>query len=65
MIIDTRRVRELATVKLWTQQDLAEASGVSRATVSNVLRSGTGAKTTVIKLASALDVEPEELVKTG
>lgn len=60
------RLKELREQANMTQQQLAEKSGVSRATITNIERETqvnvmTG---TIIKLADALGVEAEELFFT-
>ena len=57
------RVRTVRVQRLWTQQQLAEASGVSRATVARIeanrliphMRS-------VAAIAQAMEVDPRELL---
>jgi len=46
-----------------TQQDLAETAGVSAGTVSRLMLTGRAKYTTIDKVARALDVDPQELIK--
>ncbi len=59
-----RRVRALRLRRFLTQEQLADASGIGRATIAR-LEAGrsTPHLGTVKALASALHVEPEELVR--
>jgi transcriptional regulator with XRE-family HTH domain len=59
------RLRDLRKRRLLTQEQLAERSGVGIATIVRVERNQVEPRgSTIRKLAEALDVEPEELVKT-
>jgi transcriptional regulator with XRE-family HTH domain len=58
------RLRDLRKRRLLTQQQLAQRSGVGIATIVRVERNQVEPQgSTIRKLAEALDVEPEELVK--
>jgi transcriptional regulator with XRE-family HTH domain len=60
------RLRNLRKRKLLTQEQLAEGSGVGIATIVRVERNQVEPRgSTIRKLAEALSVEPEELVKAG
>ena len=60
------RLRDLRKRKLLTQEQLAERSGVGIATIVRVERNQVEPRgSTIRKLAEALSVEPEELVKVG
>jgi transcriptional regulator with XRE-family HTH domain len=60
------RLRDLRKRKLLTQEQLAERSGVGIATIVRVERNQVEPwGSTIRKLAEALSVEPEELVKAG
>ena len=60
------RLRNLRKRKLLTQEQLAERSGVGIATIVRVERNQVEPRgSTIRKLAEALSVEPEELVKAG
>ncbi len=57
------RLRTLRRLRAMSQEELAEASGVGRATISRIERGETGAHgRTLRKLAAALGVDVEELV---
>ncbi len=59
------RLRELRTLRAFSQQDLADAAGVGRNTISRIERGETGAHgRTLRRLAEALRVDVAELVKT-
>lgn len=46
-----------------TQGDLAEAAGLSRATVCHAIKHGVVSMKTLVKMAAALGVDPEEILK--
>ncbi len=59
------RLRELRRRRVLTLEELANKAGVGRNTVWRLEHGMMGAQPrTIRKLAKALDVEPEELVKT-
>jgi transcriptional regulator with XRE-family HTH domain len=65
MEVDMARLRELRRRRVLTLEELAEKAGVGRNTVWRLEHGLMGAQPrTIRKLARALDVEPEELVKT-
>jgi transcriptional regulator with XRE-family HTH domain len=58
------RLRELRLQKFLTQQELADASGISMRSVSQIERNRVEPHiTTMRKLAKGLGVEPTELLK--
>ena len=60
------RLRELRRRRVLTLEDLAEKAGVGRNTIWRLEHGVMGAQPrTIRKLARALNVEAEELVKTG
>ena len=60
------RLRELRRRRVLTLEELAERAGVGRNTIWRLEHGVMGAQPrTIRKLAKALNVEPEELVKTG
>ena len=60
------RLRDLRKRSLLTQEQLAERSGIGVATIIRVERNQVEPRgSTIRKLAEALSVEPEELVKTS
>jgi transcriptional regulator with XRE-family HTH domain len=66
MEVDMARLRELRRRRVLTLEELAQKAGVGRNTVWRLEHGMMGAQPrTIRKLAKALDVEPEELVKTG
>jgi len=66
MEVDMSRLRELRRRRVLSLEELAEKAGVGRNTIWRLEHGVMGAQPrTIRKLAKALDVEPEELVKTG
>jgi transcriptional regulator with XRE-family HTH domain len=66
MEVDLARLRELRRRRVLTLEELAERAGVGRNTIWRLEHGVMGAQPrTIRKLAKALNVEPEELVKTG
>lgn len=64
--VNVKRLKELRKLRALSQQELAEAASVGRVTLSRIERGETGAhERTLRRLASALGVGVEELVKTG
>jgi DNA-binding XRE family transcriptional regulator len=64
MEVNMRRLKELRQLRALSQEELAEESGVGRATISRIERGETGAHgRTLRRLAKALGVGVEELVK--
>ena len=60
------RLRELRHRRVLTLEELAEKAGVGRNTIWRLEHGVMGAQPrTIRKLAKALDIEPEDLVKTG
>ena len=60
------RLKELRTLRAFSQQELADATGVGRNTISRIERGETGAHgRTLRRLAQALRVDVAELVQTG
>jgi transcriptional regulator with XRE-family HTH domain len=65
MEVNMARLRDLRRRRVLTLEELAEKAGVGRNTVWRLEHGLMGAQPrTIRKLAKALDVEPEELVKT-
>jgi transcriptional regulator with XRE-family HTH domain len=65
MEVDMAKLRELRRRRVLTLEELAEKAGVGRNTVWRLEHGVMGAQPrTIRKLAKALNVEPEELVKT-
>jgi transcriptional regulator with XRE-family HTH domain len=66
MEVDVARLRELRRRRVLTLEELAEKADVGRNTIWRLEHGVMGAQPrTIRKLAKALDVEAEELVKTG
>lgn len=63
MKIDVQKLEYLRMLKMWTQQELADTAGISRATVSAIVFRGTCSKPTLFKLAKALEVDPVDLLQ--
>ena len=64
--MNVERLKELRTVRAFSQQELADAAGVGRNTISRIERGETGAHgRTLRRLAQALRVDVAELVQTG
>ncbi len=64
MEVNVERLRTLRRLRAMSQEELAEESGVGRATISRIERGETGAHgRTLRKLAGALSVGVEELVR--
>jgi transcriptional regulator with XRE-family HTH domain len=65
MEVDMAKLRELRRRRVLTLEELAEKAGVGRNTIWRLEHGVMGAQPrTIRKLAKALEVEPEELVKT-
>jgi transcriptional regulator with XRE-family HTH domain len=63
MEVNVERLKELRRLRAYSQQDLADAAGVGRNTISRIERGETGAHgRTLRRLAKALEVGVEELV---
>jgi transcriptional regulator with XRE-family HTH domain len=66
MEVDVQRLKTLRRLRALSQEELAEESGVGRATISRIERGETGAHgRTLRRLAKALGVGVEELVWIG
>lgn len=63
MEVNVKRLKTLRRLRAMSQEELAEESGVGRATISRIERGETGAHgRTLRRLAQALGVGVEELV---
>jgi len=63
--VDVEKLKELRRRRVLTMEELAKRAGVGRNTVWRLEHGVMGAQPrTIRKLAAALEVEPEELVKT-
>jgi len=66
MEVDVARLKELRRRKVLTLEELAQKAGVGRNTIWRLEHGVMGAQPrTIRKLAKALNVEPEQLVKAG
>ena len=64
--VDMRRLRELRQRRVLTLHELGARSGVAYNTIWRLENGKTGAQPrTIRKLSSALEGEPDELVKVG
>jgi len=62
--INGRRLRELRVARALSQEDLAARAGVAASTIVNLEQGKRGAQyVTLRKLAGALGIDPEELVR--
>ena len=60
-----KKLKDLRALRALSQQELSEAAGIGRTTLSRIERGETGAHgRTLRRLAGALGVGVEELVKT-
>lgn len=65
MEVDGQKLRKLRKQRVWLIADLSRESGVHRNIISKLEKDKGGAyPETIRKLASALGVEPRELVKS-
>lgn len=65
MEVDVDKLKELRRQKVWTIEQLASKASVSKNTISKAERGGSVYPSSVHKIASALGVEPSELVKAS
>jgi len=66
MEVNVERLRTLRRLRAMSQEELAEESGVGRATISRIERGETGAHgKTLRKLAKTLGVDVSELIAIG
>ena len=56
-------IKNMMAVRLMTQEELAQAAGVSRQTINTLLLKGSCSAKTARKIAQALNVEPVAFVK--
>jgi transcriptional regulator with XRE-family HTH domain len=63
--VNVKRLKELRRLRAFSQQDLADAAGLGRNTISRIERGETGAHgRTLRRLAQALGVDVAQLVDT-
>ncbi len=66
MEVNVERLKELRNLRALSQQELADAAGIGRNTISRIERGKTGAHgRTLRRLAKTLEVDVAELVKAG
>jgi transcriptional regulator with XRE-family HTH domain len=66
MEVNVARLKELRRLRAMSQQELADAAGVGRNTISRIERGETGAHgRTLRRVARILGVDVAELVKKG
>jgi transcriptional regulator with XRE-family HTH domain len=65
MEVNVEALKELRKQRVWTVVDLAEHAGVSKNTVSRAERGGSIYPTSIRKIARALGVEPQDLLKAS
>jgi DNA-binding XRE family transcriptional regulator len=63
MRIDTNKIKLLYTSHGFNQGELARTAGLSRQGLNTILQRGTCNPESLIKIAEALSVNPQELVK--
>ena len=63
MKISKRKILSMMGAKLMNQEQLAQAAGVSRATVNASLLKGSCSTQTTGKIPKALGVDPAELIE--
>ena len=63
MKISTKKIKQMMGVNLWTQEQLAEAAEVSRATINSTLLKGSCSTQTAGKIARAMGVNPEDIIE--
>lgn len=62
MKVNAKQMRILMCEKVMSRKDLAKASGVNTATISNVMHGESATTKTIGKLAKALGVDPTEII---
>lgn len=60
--VNGQKIRALCKARLWTQQQLADKSDVSKRTIESAERDGPIEISTIRVIAQALGVQPEELM---
>lgn len=61
MEINSSIIKDLRQTKGWTQQHLADASGLSLRTIQRVERDGSAAKETALAICATLEIELKQL----
>lgn len=65
MKVNTKLLKKLMVVNEWQVRDIADKTGLCRATISRALHGGDLYPASISKLKKALDVEIDELVDWG
>ncbi|WP_420934934.1 DUF4019 domain-containing protein [Alteromonas sp. A081] len=65
MKIDTHKMVNLRNAKAWSQQHLADVSGLSLRTIQRIEKTHSASQESVRALASAFDTRPEDLFFAG
>jgi transcriptional regulator with XRE-family HTH domain len=65
MKIDTHKMVNLRNAKAWSQQHLADVSGLSLRTIQRIEKTQSASQESVRALAAAFDTSPEDLFFTG
>jgi transcriptional regulator with XRE-family HTH domain len=64
VVIFGKRVREVREARRWTQEELADRSGLTSVQISRVERGAREIRlTTLLRLIDALDVNPDKLLR--
>lgn len=56
-------IKRMLYIKMLTQSDLAEKTGLSRGTIFNILHKGACSVNTARKICEALGVDPTEIIE--
>lgn len=63
MKVDAKQIKRMMSVRLMTQEQLAQAAEVSRMTINGTLLKGSCSTQTAGKIAKALGVDPEDIIE--
>ena len=63
MKISTTKIKHMMGSHLMTQEQLAQAAGVSRTTINSTLLKGSCSTQTAGKIARALNVDPADIIE--
>lgn len=62
MEVNTKKIRVLMAYNLLSQSELAKVASLSKSTVNSMLKKGNCSRITVGKVATALSIEPKEII---
>lgn len=62
MDVNAKKIKELRTGKVWTQQHLADACAISLRTVQRVERYGNASQDTVLGLSSVFEIQQSDII---